>query len=47
MEDVLRLREQLNELAIIEEMMYGLLTVFIIELALIVLYTWQISITKN
>ena len=47
MEDVLRIREQLNELAVIEEMMWGLLVVFIIEIALIVLYTCKISTTKN
>ena len=47
MEDVLELRKQLNELAIIEEMMFGVLIVFILEIALIVLYTWRISTTKN
>ena len=47
MEDVLELRKGLNELAVIEEMMWGLLIVFIIEIALIVLYTWQISTTND
>lgn len=47
MEKILELREQLQQLAIIEEMMFGVLTIFIIEIALIVLYTWQISTTKN
>ena len=47
MEDVLELRKGLNELAVIEEMMWGLLVVFIIEIALIVLYTWQISTTND
>lgn len=47
MEDVLELRKGLNELAVIEEMMWGLLVVFIIEIALIVLYTWRISTTND
>jgi len=47
MEEVFELRKGLNELAIIEEMMFGLLAVFIIEFALIVLYTWRISITND
>ena len=47
MEKVLQLREGLQQLAIIEEIMFGVLTVFIIELALIVLYTWRILTTKN
>ena len=47
MENVLELRKGLNELAVIEEMMWGLLVVFIIEIALIVLYTWQISTTND
>ena len=47
MEKILELREGLQQLAIIEEMMFGVLTIFIIEIALIVLYTWQISTTKN
>lgn len=47
MEDVLELRKGLNELAVIEEMMWGLLIVFIIEIALIVLYTWQILTTND
>ena len=47
MEEVLELRKGLNELAIIEEMMFGVLAIFIIEFALIVLYTWRISTTKN
>jgi hypothetical protein len=47
MEQVLELRKQLNELAIIEEMMFGVLTIFIIEFALIVLYTWRISTTND
>lgn len=47
MQEVLELRENLYELAVIEEMMFGVLIVFIIEIALIVLYTWQISTTKN
>ena len=47
MQEVLELRKGLNELAVIEEMMIGVIAVTIIELALIVLYTWQISTTKN
>ena len=47
MEEVLELRKGLNELAVIEEMMWGLLIVFIIEIALIVLYTWQILTTND
>ena len=47
MEDVLELRKGLNELAVIEEMMFGVLAVLIIELLLIMLYTWRISTTND
>jgi len=47
MEQVLELREQLQQLAIIEEMMFGVLNIFVIEFALTVLYTWRISTTTN
>ena len=47
MEKVLELRKGLNELAVIEEMMFGVLVILIIEALLIMLYTWQISTTKN
>ena len=47
MQEVLELRKGLNELAVIEEMMFGLAIVIIIEALLIMLYTWQISTTKN
>jgi hypothetical protein len=47
MVEVLELRKGLNELAVIEEMMFGVLVILIIEALLIMLYTWQISTTKN
>ena len=47
MEEVLELRKGLNELAVIEEMMIGLLVVIIIEALLIMLYTWRISTTND
>ena len=47
MEQVLELREQLQQLAIIEEMMFGVLIVFVIEIAFILLYTCNNSTTKN
>lgn len=47
MEEVLELRKGLNELAVIEEMMIGLLVITIIEALLIMLYTWQILTTTN
>lgn len=47
MEEVLELRKGLNELAVIEEMMFGLAVIIIIEALLIMLYIWRISTTKN
>ena len=47
MQEVLELRKGLNELAVIEEMMFGLAVVIIIESMLIMLYTWRILTTKN
>jgi hypothetical protein len=47
MQEVLELRKGLNELAVIEEVMFGVLVILIIEALLIMLYTWQISTTKN
>jgi len=47
MQEVLELRKGLNELAVIEEMMFGVLIVIIIEAILIMLYTWRISTTND
>ena len=47
MQEVLELRKGLNELAVIEEIMFGVLVILIVEALLIMLYTWQISTTKN
>jgi len=47
MQEVLELRKGLNELAVIEEIMFGLAIVIIIEALLIMLYTWQISTTND
>ena len=47
MEEVLELRKGLNELAVIEEMMFGVLVILIIELLLIMLYTWRNSTTND
>lgn len=47
MEEVLELRKGLNELAVIEEMMFGLAIVIIIEVLLIMLYTWRILTTND
>ena len=47
MEEVLELRKGLNELAVIEEMMFGVLVILVIELLLIMLYTWRISTTND
>jgi len=47
MKEILELRKGLNELAVIEEIMFGVLVILIVEALLIMLYTWQISTTKN
>lgn len=47
MQEVLELRKELNELAVIEEMMFGLAIVIIIEVLLIMLYTWRILTTND
>jgi len=47
MQEVLELRKGLNELAVIEEIMFGMACLIIIEAALLMLYIWRISTTKN
>ena len=47
MEQVLELRKQLYEFAVIEEMMFGVLVVLLVEAAFIMLYTCKISTTTN
>ena len=47
MQEVIELRKGLNELAVIEEMMFGLAIVIIIEALLIMLYTWRILTTND
>lgn len=47
MEEVLEIRKGLNELAVIEEMMFGLAVVIIIEALLIMLYIWRTSTTND